>query len=770
MTMALDPTVRDGVVGTPGNASDPATPAPRGGTSDSSGPDLPAEDPAAGSEGTTVGSARTGTAVSGRYQGTVAEWQVELRVDVDGDRPTHRLSGDFFATTGATTSYFGSFVVDTPAIAVTPAEVTVRGRGRFTWDATARLVSVRLPKVPAGSARPPAVLRFSTVADSGADTAGARAIAGDAAADGPGADFPCTYVSPWFRTVVWEQDSVAGAVPLVSYDTGVLPRPPGVPARELSVSEAYADAGVQLLSSGMVNVLPISDAGTDASPQWSDSELHNAMVKHFSLYANAPRWQLWMLVATAHEQGYRGIMFDYADAFQRQGCAVFYDAVKGDDPASRRAALRTYVHELGHAFNLLHSWQKTVTGPNGGLGDLSWMNYPWRYQPPPPAPGGEPAYWGAFPFSFTTNEVVHLRHGFYRDVVMSAHPFGTGAAETEMDPEVFAEPVVDRAGLALELRAKPAFAYGEPVVVEIKLSATDLRGTATHGYLHPNDEFVSVAVRQPSGRTVLFRPLLRHCVDNDRRVHLHPQRPAVYDSAYIGFGRDGHLFEQPGRYVLRAVYLGGDGSRVLSAPLELRVRRPLTAEDEEIGDLLLGEEQGQVLALLGSSSDLLRQGNTAIDTVLEEHAAHPLAVYARLVKGVDAQRGFKDLGAEGVLRVRDADPQQSIRLLSEVEQASVGAGGVDNITLNTAMRTLALAEAKAGNPDRAREVTDRMVDVFEQKNLNAAVLQTIRRQAEATAAAVTALTGDDGPARPVETAGDQDGEPARRGAKKSARR
>ena len=50
-------------------------------------------------------------------------------------------------------------------------------------------------------------------------------------------------------------------------------------------------------------------------------------------------------------------------------------------------------------------------------------------------------------------------------------------------------------------------------MVEIKLSATDLRGTTTHGYLHPNDEFVSVAVRQPSGRTVLFRPLLRHCVD-----------------------------------------------------------------------------------------------------------------------------------------------------------------------------------------------------------------------------------------------------------------
>ncbi|MGK5110693.1 hypothetical protein [Geodermatophilus sp. CPCC 205506] len=750
MTMALDPTVHDGLVGTPEDALDPGAPSSS----------APGDGPAA---------AVPRAAVSGRYQATVAGWQVELRVDVDGDRPTRRVSGDFFATTGATTSYFGSFVVDTPEITETPALVRVRGRGRFTWGATARLVTVVVPRVPAGAARAPALLRFSTVA-------GDPAPGGPEAA-GPSATFPCAFASPWFRTVVWEQDSVAGAVPLVSYDTGLLPRPPGVPARVLGVTEAYADAGVQLLSSGMVNVLPLSEAGAGTSPRWSDSELHNAMAKHFSLFADAPRWQVWLLVATAHDQGYRGIMFDYADAFQRQGCAVFYDAIKGEDPASRRAALRTYVHELGHAFNLLHSWQKNGAsppaplGPNAGLGDLSWMNYPWRYEPPPPAPGGEQAYWSAFPFQFTTNETVHLRHGFYRDVVMSANPFGTGAADTELDPEVFAEPVADRSGLALELRARPAFAYGEPVVVEIKLSATDLRGTTTHGYLHPNDEFVSVAVRQPSGRTVLFRPLLRHCVDEDRRLLLDPGRPAVYDSAYIGFGRDGHLFEEPGRYTLRAVYSGTDGSRVLSAPTELRVRRPLTAEDEEIGDLLLGGEQGQVLALLGSSSDLLRQGNTALDTVLEEHAGHPLAVYARLVKGVNAERDFKDLGADGVLRVHDAEPGESIRLLSEVEQASTGAGGVDNITLNTAMRTLAMAEARAGNPERAREVTERMVDVFAQKKLNPAVLETIRQQAEATAAAVTALTGEEPPARREDIPGQRKGESApRSGAKRSARR
>jgi hypothetical protein len=300
-------------------------------------------------------------------------------------------------------------------------------------------------------------------------------------------------------------------------------------------------------------------------------------------------------------------------------------------------------------------------------------------------------------------------------------------------------------------------------VVELKLGATDLRGRATHGYLHPRDDLVSIAIRQPSGRTVLYRPLMRHCVDEDRRVVLDPGRPAVYDSAYIGSGRDGQLFAQPGRYRVRAAYIADDGSRVLSPILDLRVRRPLTEEDERVGDLLLGDEQGQVLALLGSDSDRLQDGTTALDTVLDEHPEHPLAVYARLVKGVNAQRDFKDLGADKVLRVRRAEPEESIALLTQVEQASTGDGGVDNVTLNQAMRTLAVAEAKAGDPDRAKDVLDRMVTLFQDKQLAPHVLDTIRAQAQDTRAAIAELTGEREPGEEKQIPGQRAGAQRDRG-------
>jgi hypothetical protein len=655
--------------------------------------------------------------VHGRYRSVGIGWQLELRVDVDGVRPMKRVSGDFFSTSGATTTYFGSFVVSAPTITTTGGEVKIEGLGTYTWAAGAPFVRVTIPRVPMVQPNKPATVQFITPPNT------------------PGASYVCAFGSPYFRTVQWEEDSVAGVVPFISYDTGSLPEPPSSPPRVLTVPKAYAEAGIEFQVAGAPDIVPVSEAGAGAT--WSDSELHAAMVNHFSLFANLPQWRVWLLVASSYDgAGVRGIMFDYTDAFQRQGCAVFYDAIKGTDAASQRAQLRTYVHELGHAFNLLHSWQKNLAqppqplGPNGGLGDLSWMNYTWKYQPPPPAPGGDAAYWAAFPFQFTDNELVHLRHGFYKDVIMGANPFGKGAAE--VDPELFDEPVIDNSGLRLELRSKDVFEYGEPVVIELKLGATDLRGRDTHGYLHPKDDFVNVAIRQPSGRTVLYRPLLRRCVDEAKTVHLDPGQPAIYDSAYIGFGRDGSYFDQPGQYLLRAQYIAADGSRLISPVLGLRVRAPASKEDERVGELLLGEEQGQILALLGSDCEALRRGNEALDTLLEQHGEHPLAVYARLAKGVNAGRDFKYLTAEKELRIRGAQPKESIEHLSAVELASANDQGVDNITLNMAMRKLAHAEARAGHPDKAAKVMDRMVGIFGDKGLNPQVLQRVRDQAEAT--------------------------------------
>lgn len=634
--------------------------------------------------------------ISGLYQGQDGDAHLELRVDVDGPRPTGRVSGDLFTVAGATTSYAGSFVVSAPVVRAEGDETRIEGQGTFSHHVAVADVAVTIATESAT-----------------AEVAGQR--------------FTLRFGSPYFRSVLLEQDSVVGTAPFVSYHTGTLPGPTGSPARELSVPAAYAEAGIELRVAEP-GVVPTGGEGLDLA--WDDAELHHAMTRQFSLYGDAAAWRVWLLVASRHVGGYRGIMFDYNDGFQRQGAAVFYDAIKGESPQAQRAQLRTYVHELGHAFNLLHSWQKNLAtppqplGPNGGFGDLSWMNYVQNFRP-----GGEQGYWAAFPFQFTDPELIHLRHGFFRDVAMGANAFGTGAAE--IDP--FEQPVEDHSGLRLELRAKESFGFGEPVVVELKLSVTG-EPRVTHGHLHPDTEFTQVCITQPGGRTVTYRPMMRHCVDHSPDITLDATNPAMYRSAYIGHGRDGHYFQQPGEYQVRAQHIAADGSRVVSPACLVRVGFPISPADHKVAELMLGEDQGKLLSLLGSDSPTLQAGNDALDEVIDRHGTHPLATYARMVKGLNAEREFKDITAAKRLRVRPPDPKESIEQLSAVAREAT----IDNITLNMVMRRLARAQARQGDLDQANAVMDEMVATFAGKGLNPVVMRQIRRQAELTKEALSA--------------------------------
>ncbi|MGW7086886.1 hypothetical protein ACWGH2_25820 [Streptomyces sp. NPDC054871] len=686
--------------------------------------DMPVDEPSPTTDGESAPSAATPAylLLRGSYR-SVGTHVLELRVDVDGPRTLRKVSGDFFNSGGGTTSYAGSFVVHAPAVTWSSTQVVITGQGRFTGTTSFPIVRVTIARRRVGQQQAAATVQF--VRTSGQ----------------VGAAYTCAFTSPYFRTVQWEQDSVAGKVPFVSYDTGSLPGPPGSPARKLTVPRAYAEAGIDVLVSSAANILGDSSAG------WNNAELHAAMQTNFSLWRDVPQWRVWLLVASRYEgnDGVRGIMFDAQDAYQRQGCAVFYDIIQGTDPESVRAQLRTYVHELGHAFNLLHSWQKGLAtppaplGPNNGFGDLSWMNYPQNFNPGGGAPTGTAAYWRSFPFEFTANEITHLRHGFYRDVIMGANAFGRGAAD--IDPDLFDQPVVDDSGLRLDLRGKKNFAFGEPVVVELKLDTTDLRGRDTHGFLHPDYDLVSIAIRQPSGRTVLYRPLLRRCVEADATVHLAVDGPPVYASAYVGYGQDGHYFEQPGTYLLRAAYVASDGSRIVSPVLRTTVRSPHNETDEQVGELMLGEEQGTLFALRGSDSPSLQAGNDALQEVAQHYEKHPLALYARMVEGLNAERDFKYLAPDkSALMVRPAAPEQAVGLLSPVVEASLHGNGVDNITLNMVMRRLARAHAKEGDTEQANGVLDQLVHYAESK-FRPHVVDAVRHQVDETRRNINAEPG-----------------------------
>jgi len=638
--------------------------------------------------------------VSGRYRSGTDVYQMELRIDVDGFHPMLCVSGDYFQPTGGTLIYFGSWVVNSVSLNVADLVVTIAGEAQTTWPTSYNRIKVTIPRRTVFMPPAPATVEWFSPAGQKGNT------------------YFCSYESTYLRTIDFEQDREQSVTPFVSYNTGSLPS--GGSARDLTIAKAYAEAGIEMRTAGECNVVP-----TAPGSSWSDAELHNAMIAHFSLWADEPQWKVWMLHASEYETaGVLGIMFDQ-EGQPRQGAAVFYKSVADPTPENQRARLFALVHELGHSFNLFHSFQKQYTTPSSPSrpSALSYMNYPHLF------PAGQAAFWNAFPFTFDDLELVHLRHAHRNNIVMGGNPFGGGAAL--VDPAALADPIENNSGLRLELESASSFAYGEPVVVEAKLYLTDQRGKQIHTELHPKTGFVQIAVLKPSGEVVVYKPLIEHCVavQTDK---LNQNKPSIYESAYIGYDQaKGHIFNQPGLYKLRGVYYALDGSRLLSPVVSLRVRNPLTRADEEVAELFLGDEQGALLFLLGSDAESLKRGNDALDLVLNKHAGHELAVYARLVKGFNAAREFKTVAPDLRVKVRKPQPEAAVALLSSVVDASRGRQGVDNITLNMTMQRMALTQIKAGDEKGARATINEMGIIFRAKKLKPHVEELIKAQQEA---------------------------------------
>ncbi len=631
--------------------------------------------------------------VSGRYRGTLGSFQLELRVDVDRTRPLKRLSGDFFQVSGGTTAYFGSFIVDAPTIAVTASQVVVKGLGSFTFAAGAPVVQVTIQRKPIFQPQAPATVQFFTK--------------GGVA----GATYICAFESVYFRSLRLETDQVSDVVTpaFSSYNTGALPS--GGPARNLSVISSYAEAGIEMIATAGNNVINIDEAGAGA--KWSNAELHASMQKHFTLWQDLPQWAVWQVVAQLHDigPGLYGIMFDQQGK-QRQGCAVFHQGIGGVTPEMLRLQLYTYVHELGHSFNLLHSWQKSLATPPGTNRPqaLSWMNYPFNY----PAPGGEATYWSQFAFQFDNEEVIHLRHAFRNNIIVGGNDFAIGSG---LGQEVMADPIRDESGLTFRISThQKSFALGEPVVLQLMLGTTAQNGRRVHTWLHPNCGLVKIVIRKPSGAVVAYEPLIDHLVG--KRESTIARDDVIPESAYIGYGKDGLYFDLPGNYRVRAVYAAMDGSEVFSETINIRVRYPVSSIEEELAALFMGDEQGTLLYLLGSDDESLRSGNDAFEEVIEKYPKHAMANYVRMVQGINASRDFKTIADDRETRamiVRPAKLDESAKLLTAVAASNI----LDPVSALMSLSCLAEVQAKTGDEDAVNKTLSK-ISAMEVKTLRSA--------------------------------------------------
>lgn len=455
------------------------------------------------------------------------------------------------------------------------------------------------------------------------------------------------YKSPYLRNINLEFDYAQGSTPVLDIQTHAHPNRPATLTNEtLSIQTVFRRAGFRVVTNAP-NPVPLARAGANA--RWSDQEMHDAMQVYWSRFSNAPKWAFWTFFASLHDDGSSlgGIMFDDIGPNHRQGTAIFLDAFIATAPAGdpapaawvRRMRFWTAVHEMGHTFNLAHSWQKSLGTPWATLADepeaRSFMNYPYRVA------GGQAAFFANFAYRFSDKELLFLRHAPERFVRQGdAAWFDHHGFQQDL---VAAEPT-----FALELRPPrrdAKFEFLEPIVIDLKLTnITDEPQLVDERLLADADE-MTVIIKRKGKAAREYRPFSRRCYQQ-RAKALAPGQ-SITESLFVSVGLNGWDLAEPGDYMVQ-IALHLDEEDIISAPLALRVERPRSYDEENFATDFFSEDVGRVLAFDGS-----RTLDRACDTLHEATDMlknRRVAVHAHVALGSAKARNAK------VLDLREVAP------------------------------------------------------------------------------------------------------------------
>ncbi|MCU7861080.1 MAG: hypothetical protein KZQ86_14900 [Candidatus Thiodiazotropha sp. (ex Lucinoma kastoroae)] len=587
--------------------------------------------------------------VSGSYRNVTPAGYgsiLELRVDVDKRRPQERLSGDLythFTFCGIPITYYtGSFVVEAVTEAGDSSALVLSGPVIYYADPgnNADTIEVRIPRV--GYFASPTAACVSWLSNGNLVQS-----------------YVCPKISEYFRTATLEVDRFQGTVFPPTLDLDIDPSPSGLPS-SVDIRDTFLRSGIDLT---VVHDDLLNDADSnDAEDNWSEAELHDLMEARFDRFSNTLQWNLYSVIVPkfgdpGYNSGYYGTMFDWGgwqagDTFLRQGSAIAEDAIRGrevdslyDTSAKKdRLILQTLIHEIGHAFNLPHSWSRSV---NPDSGSESFMNYPWGYTD---NGGGETNFWSNFRWEFDDPELIWMRHADRNDVIFGGRDWIGNNLSADLKPafEQLQTPVT------LELQGPHVFDVGVPVNLGLKLINSSTQPVHVIDRLQPEEGLLRVIIERPNGDIVAFIPPVRRLMAPPEPFELAPGASTL-TSISLSFGAKGHQFAEPGEYLLRVYYPCFPIGFIATATQRIRIAYPLSRGSEELVHLMTSPEAAKFLYYGGS-----RRDPAVIDKLTEATERYadtdPIAVRhiaaalgrnaARIHKRVDIKKGKRVIVAD----------------------------------------------------------------------------------------------------------------------------
>ncbi len=397
---------------------------------------------------------------------------------------------------------------------------------------------------------------------------------------------------------------------------------------------------------------------SDAGSTWNYSELHDLMEDRWSEFRDIHQWHVYGIIVdrmsgnmsgTGYDSDLYGVMFDFAnwqpgDQYLRQGCAIALDALNGrvsgtlyNTAAKRdRFFLETFVHEVGHNFNLPHTWSRQN---NADAASNSFMNYPWRYTG---GAGTETAFWSDFRWEFDDVELEWFRHANRPDIIFGGNNWVWNNLSSFPGDDAVVPPEL---GVRLQVRSEPVFDFAEPVVVELKLQSIAPHTIELPNCMRPEDGLVFIVIKRPDGTFVRYAPPV-HCERAfDTLTELKP-RQSFYESVPLSVGAKGPQFTQPGEYVVKAYGIMPGRGQVVSKAHRFRIAAPYSRESEELAHLLFDYKASKIMYLNGSRrySDTMSQLEEAVRKYAKTNSRVVSHIHAAL--GSYYKNDFKALSSK----------------------------------------------------------------------------------------------------------------------------
>jgi hypothetical protein len=592
----------------------------------------------------------------GRYEGDNGVVRADLRIDT----PAGVVSGDLFLIGQLGDGYLASFRTD-PGVTVT--------QPTGTWDAawqigdgTVGTASVTIDPVAGDPATAALKLTY------------------DKAVNGLPVGAPVAVDVVWqaaeFRTLGIEVETEEGVV---------APQPVQWDNAPRNYQECLGRAGFAVTPAGQPTGIPRQADGW----QWDDSNVFGVLDDWMAWAAqaplDAPAWQVHlMMLSKASVKGMYGVMFDIAGGLPRQGCAVFVDAIRAaTDPSEQdRRIIQTMVHEIGHAVNLVHRFERTI----GRSDSTSFMNYDWLYR------GGNQIeqFWQQFAYSFDPDELAFLRHAPRTAVMPGDAPFHSvdywGAVPGTHPAFVPASPTP---GLQLTLQPPTGggiFEFGQPVYLQATLKNTGNAPVALPpGVLDVKAGHLEVLVENGPGNGTSaigpdaksFVPVVQRClIDFTGGQQTLDPGFSMTENLSLTYGSGGFTMAQPGIYRLTPLVSLSAHDSVQDATntqvirgetLTVQVAYPRSRRDDEHAAMMMQPQVGAWFALGGS--DVLDGARDTLSAIREERTAtaksDPIAAAITRSLSLDAGRPYVRF-QKGEYRTRPADEKLADDMLSEL--------------------------------------------------------------------------------------------------------